>query len=304
MGPRCLSAQPSFLSPEPRQSPLCEPFLWVSPSTAPCPCSCLLPMTTHPAFASRPCSFMPRHGLAIATRTSLRACRNTRSRPAITLLHLHHSMLVLCLCASAHLPPLPFDSCQQASPLVRHWHNLRSASQPPSLPSIRPPLSEMRASPLDCCLPDRHCQTSATQPPLPGPVRFGNSSVLGSPVPTSTPNLLGNQVSVNAEQFQTVHGPLVLVNSFGLNSNSREPLFHRLTSWPCGPSSPLPADHSFHASWFDIRRFVPQGFMALTAARICRCHLTHQLSPRLTTLGLRGHGTRNAVRPLPPPPRR
>lgn len=37
------------------------------------------------------------------------------------------------------------------------------------------------------------------------------------------------------------------------------------------PCSPLPADHSFHASWFDIRRFVPQGFTALTAARICRC---------------------------------
>lgn len=186
-------------------------------------------------------------------------------------------------------------------PLVRHWHNLRSASQPPSLPSIRPPLSEMRASPLDCCLPDRHCQTSATQPPLPGPVRFGNFSVLGSPVPTFTPNLLGNQVSVNAEQFQAVHGPLLLVNSFGLNSNSREPLFQSSDIMALCPGSPLPADHSFHASWFDIRRFVPQGFMALTAARICRCHLAHQLNPRLAATSLRGRGTRSAVQPIPPP---
>lgn len=38
-------------------------------------------------------------------------------------------------------------------------------------------------------------------------------------------------MSVNAEQFEAVRGPLVLLNAFGSNSNSRGPLSHPLTSW-------------------------------------------------------------------------
>lgn len=104
------------------------------------------------------------------------------------------------------------------------------ASQPPPLPSIRPPPSEMRAR---CCLPDRHRHPTATHPECLCRPRTGSAA----PTPWDAlrrrplPNLVGIQVSVNAERFQAVRGPLVLLSASGSNSNSRGPLSHPLTSW-------------------------------------------------------------------------
>lgn len=196
------------------------------------------------------------HGLALLPqpRHSLRACvvwahtlsvSFRRRRPHLLLLPVLPLLpsVVVCCCPSicvhaclSDLPGFPTDS-----PLVRHWHNLRSASQPPSLPSIRPPPSEMRASSPGCCLPDRH-----RQPPQPCRLcrlRAGSAAL----TPWSAlrrrppPNLVGIQASVNAEQFQAVHGPLVLLSTFWLKLKFQRTLVPPSDIMSLGPWPPCAA---------------------------------------------------------------
>ena len=153
----------------------------------------------------------------------------------------------------------------------------------------------MKASSLGCCLPDR--QRQSPQHSRLCRLRSGSaaSMPLVSPAPTSTSKPCPHS---SVSQCRTVPGgsrPVAPAQHFWLKLKFQRTLvpppdIMNLGPWPWVHIS-LPADHSFHASWFDIRRLVPQGFMALTAARICRSQQTpYEPSRRLAAFSLSGHG--------------